>query len=268
MECDDMNANFKLIIAVVYLIACGLLLPISWSAESELVLYFPLNEGKGNTVKGLSDHKHVGKFEGKPTWTDGKFGKAIEFGGTNHVQIPLTKALKSLTKDFTVEFWAKKSDQQVGSWNYMVAADRVRWAVIHSNDDQRVDVWASNPGWSRQAKTKEPLPKEWTHIAVTFDTEDAVKIRINGKVKAESDSKPNETIPIQQCYQIGAIATAEGCPAGEQKFNGRIDDLVIYKGILSEDEIKRDMEGSDVGGLAVGPKGKLTTLWSSMRKGY
>ena len=43
---------------------------------------------------------------------------------------------------------------------------------------------------------------------------------------------------------------------------------MIYKGILSEAEIKRDMEGSDVGGLAVGPKGKLTTLWSSMRKGY
>ncbi|MFP6724228.1 MAG: LamG-like jellyroll fold domain-containing protein, partial [Candidatus Poribacteria bacterium] len=171
-----MKSNFKLIIAIVYLIAFGLLLPISWSAESELVLYFPLDEGKGNTVKGLSDHKHVGKFEGKPTWTDGKFGKALEFDGTSHVQIPLTKALESLTKDFTVEFWVKKSDKQAGPWNYMVAADRVRWAVIY-NSDQSVYVWASNPGWSMQAKTKEPLPKEWTHIAVTFDTKDAVKIR-------------------------------------------------------------------------------------------
>ena len=106
-----MKSNFKLIIAIVYLIAFGLLLPISWSAESELVLYFPLDEGKGNTVKGLSDHKHVGKFEGKPTWTDGKFGKALEFDGTSHVQIPLTKALESLTKDFTVEFWVKKSEK-------------------------------------------------------------------------------------------------------------------------------------------------------------
>ena len=166
-----MKPNFKLIIAIVFLISFGLLLPISWSVESELVLYFPLDEGKGNTVKGLSDHKHVGKFEGKPTWTDGKFGKAIEFDGTSHVQIPLTKALQSLTKDFTVEFWVKKSDKQAGTWNYMVAADRVRWAVIY-NSDQSVYVWASNPAWSMQAKTKDPLPKEWTHIAVTFDTKD------------------------------------------------------------------------------------------------
>ena len=137
------------------------------------------------------------------------------------MQIPLTKALESLNKDFTVEFWVKKSDKQAGPWNYMVAADRVRWAVIY-NSDQSVYVWASNPNWSMQAKTKEPLPKEWTHIAVTFDTKDAVKIRFNGQVKAESGSKPNETIPIQQCYQIGSIATAGGCPAGEQKFTGLI----------------------------------------------
>ncbi len=264
-----MKNYFKTIamIVAVCIFTAGLLTPTCWSAESELVLYFPLDEGKGNSVKGLSDHKHVGKFEGKPKWAGGKFGKALEFDGASHVQIPLTKALESLNKDFTVEFWVKKSDKQAGTWNYMVAADRVRWAVIY-NSDQSVYVWASNPGWSMQAKTKEPLPKEWTHIAVTFDTKDAVKIRFNGQVKAESGSKPNETIPIQQCYQIGSIATGGGCPAGEQKFTGLIDDLVIYKGILSEAEIKRDIEGSDVGGLAVGPKGKLTTLWSSIRKGH
>ena len=185
-----MNANFKLIIAVVYLIACGLLLPISWSAESELVLYFPLNEGKGNTVKGLSDHKHVGKFEGKPIWTDGKFGKAIEFGGTNHVQIPLTKALKSLTKDFTVEFWAKKSDQQVGSWNYMVAADRVRWAVIHSNDDQRVDVWASTRVGQGKPKQRNHFPKSG-HISLLL-----LILKMPSRSESMGESKP-KAIPNQ-----------------------------------------------------------------------
>ena len=44
---------------------------------------FPLDEGKGNTVKGLSDHEPVGKFEGKPKWADGKFGKALEFDGAS-----------------------------------------------------------------------------------------------------------------------------------------------------------------------------------------
>ena len=223
-----------------------------------------MDEGKGNSAKGLSDHKHIGKFEGKTKWTNGKFGKALEFDGTNHVQIPLTKALASLNKDFTVEFWAKRSDKQAGGTTWWQPTG----FAGQSSSDQSVYVWASNPNWSMQAKTKESLPKEWTHIAVTFDTKDAVKIRFNGQIKAESGSKPNETIPIQQCYQIGAIATGGGCPAGEQKFTGLIDDLVIYKGILSEAEIKRDIEGSDVGGLAVGPKGKLTTLWSGIRKGY
>ena len=95
-----MRSFFKLIRATIYSIVFGLLLPISWSAQSELVLYFPMDEGKGNSVKGLSDHKHIGKFEGKTKWTDGKFGKALEFDSTSHVQIPLTKALASLNKDF------------------------------------------------------------------------------------------------------------------------------------------------------------------------
>jgi hypothetical protein len=234
------------------------------AANSELVLYFPFDEGAGKTVKDASGNKHEGEFEATPKWVDGKFGKALEYDGTNHVQIPLTDALKELTKDFTVAFWAKRNDKQPGTWNYMVAADRVRWAVIY-NSDQKVYVWASNPDWAMQAVTKDSLPKDWTHIAVTFDTGDKVKIRFNGEIAAESAGKPNETIPIVQCYQIGSIATAGGCPAGEQKFSGAIDDLVIYNGILTEAEIQRDMKGDDVGGLAVEASGKLAVTWGRLK---
>ena len=190
-----MKSNFKLIIAIAYLIAFGLLLPISWSAESELVLYFPLDEGKGNTVKGLSDHKHVGKFEGKPTWTDGKFGKALEFDGTSHVQIPLTKALESLTKDFTVEFWVKKSDKQAGTWNYMVAADRVRWAVIYNSDQS--EVCTSGP-LTRVGQCKPKLRNHFPksgHISLLLSIL-KMPSRSDSMGKSKPKAVPNQTKPF------------------------------------------------------------------------
>ena len=85
-----MKNYFKTTIVIVAacIVSAGFLTPICWSAKSELVLYFPLDEGKGNLVKGLSDHKHVGKFEGKPKWADGKFGKALEFDGLAMCKFP------------------------------------------------------------------------------------------------------------------------------------------------------------------------------------
>jgi hypothetical protein len=252
----------------ILILAIGIMFSVNaWSAPSELVLYLPFDEGEGKTPKDASGKGNDGKFENNPKWVDGKYNKALEFDGSSHVQVPLSKSLEELTKDFSVDFWAKRSDTQPGTWNYMVAADRVRWAVIY-NSDQKVYVWASNPNWAQQAVTTEPLPKDWTHIAATFDTKDKVKIRFNGKVVGESAAKPNETIPITQCYEIGAIATAGGCPAGEQFFRGIIDEVAIYKGILTEDEIKRDM-GGNVGGIAaVRQKDKLAAIWGMIKNQY
>ena len=121
----------------------------SWS--SELVLYLPFDEGQGKAPKDASGKGNHGKFENNPQWVDGKHGKALEFDGSSHVVVELSDSLAELTKDFSVNFWAKRADAQPGTWNYMVAADRVRWAVIY-NSDQSVYVWASNPGWAQQAK--------------------------------------------------------------------------------------------------------------------
>ena len=45
-----------------------------------LVLYHPYDEGKGDTAEDLSGNDHEGVID-NPEWVDGKFGKALEFGG-------------------------------------------------------------------------------------------------------------------------------------------------------------------------------------------
>ncbi len=263
-----MRLKVRLSVIAFVCIALGVMFAGSvWSAPSELALYLPFDEGQGDAPKDASGNGNDGSFENNPQWADGRYGKALEFDGSSHVVVELSDSLAELTKDFSVNFWAKRSDAQPGTWNYMVAADRTRWAVIY-NADQKVYVYASNPDWSPQAVTTESLPEDWTHIAMTFDTKDKVKIRFDGEVVGESGGNPNETIGIEQCYQIGAIATAGGCPAGEQFFSGIIDEVAIYKGILTEDEIKRDMEGNVAGLAAVQPFDKLAATWGMIKRQY
>lgn len=235
----------------------------AWSAE--LVLYLPFDEAQGEVAADISGNGHDAAFEGDLEWADGKFGSAIQFDGASHLAVQPSDKLNALTKDFSVGFWVKRDDQQAGTWNYMVAAAWIKWAIIY-NSDQNVYVWASNPGWAQQAVTSEPLPDDWTHIGVTFDTNDAVKIRFNGEVVGESAGSPAETIPIDQCYGIGAIIHDGNCPSGEQKFTGLLDNITIYQGILSDEEIARDMDGADVGGLAVAPGDHLTTTWAKLKR--
>ena len=45
------------------------------------VLYFTFSENAGKTVKDESDNRNDGKIKGGATWTKGKYGTALEFGG-------------------------------------------------------------------------------------------------------------------------------------------------------------------------------------------
>ena len=71
-------------LCVVYLVAG--FYNISTAAELEgLVVYFAFEEGAGKAVADLSGNGQDGKLEGDTSWTDGKFGKAVDFGGKNGI---------------------------------------------------------------------------------------------------------------------------------------------------------------------------------------
>ena len=72
--------QFLTCLCAVYLV--GSFQSVSTAAELEgLIVYFAFEGGAGKTVKDLSGNKQDGKLEGDTSWTDGKFGKAVDLGG-------------------------------------------------------------------------------------------------------------------------------------------------------------------------------------------
>ncbi|MBC8236263.1 LamG domain-containing protein [bacterium] len=223
--------------------------------DKSLVLYLPFDEGKGDEAKDASEYGHDGELISNPKWVDGVIGKALEFSGSNYVQVPITDELQ-LLEVFTAEFWVKRDAGQAATWNYMVAAGSLIWAVIY-NTDQKVYIYSNSGGWGQRIFTDVPLTEDWTHIAATYDIKKEVKLYFNGE-DAGTGAKPGATIQIDGSIMVGARHP------GSEFFTGIIDEVALYNRILDLDEIKRDMEA--VGGAAVFPKDKLTTTWGKIKE--
>lgn len=226
------------------------------NVDESLVLYLPFDEG-GGEPKDFSMYENELELVNKPKWVDGKYGKALEFDGTNYVQVPINDVLQ-LTETFTVEFWVKREDAQPATWNYMVAAGTLKWAVI-VNSNQNVYVWSQSGGnWGQRLVTNVPLTTEWTHIAMTYDVDSGVELYFNGQEKAGEGDKPPVVDEIDGSIMVGARHP------GQEFFAGIIDEVALYNRILSLDEIQRDMEA--VGGAAVTSKDKLASIWGQIKK--
>ena len=102
--------------------------------------------------------------------------------------------------------------------------------------------------------------KKWYHIAGTFDSSlgsKNLKIYIDGELALEAGM--NEA-PIAHAttLDIGWIHDLK-----DSFFSGMIDEVAIYRRVLSQDEIKKDMTQGPIASVA--PSEKLTTAWGKVK---
>jgi len=223
------------------------------TTDESLVLYLPFDE---YPPKDLSMYENEVKLVNNPKSVKGKYGNALEFDGANYVMVPINDTLQ-LRETFTVEFWVKRADAQPATWNYMVAGGTLKWAVIY-NSDGKVYVWTRSGGaWGQRLVTDIPLTTDWTHIAMTYDADNEVKLYFDAE-EAGTGGNPPVVDEIDGSIMVGARHP------GVEFFRGVIDEVALYNRVLSLDEIKRDME--TVGGTAVTPKNKLASIWGKIKK--
>lgn len=97
---------------------------ISYAADPSLVLYLSFNEGAGKKVTDGSQYGNHGVINAG-NWTEGKYGKAIEFDmKTSDVRIPDSDSL-DLTDAFTLAAWIKGKPDQEG-WTRIGALKNIK----------------------------------------------------------------------------------------------------------------------------------------------
>ena len=257
-----------------FLIA-SLFLLLLWPAliegkeKPEILLYLPFDEGKGQLTADESGLGHKTEVV-KAKWVQGKFGKALEFNGKG--QYARTKAHPSFAfkakDEITVMAWIKQATAAVGAIIY----NRPKGNDCNfgfRSEGQGISWFYWGEDWQGvQSDPPNLIPlNKWVHVAATNifgEGQTQMKVYINGKErKTVLGWGPGEADPLSLKGPIDIGARWAG---QDHLFNGVIDEVQIYRGIFSQKELQKIIQGPASEFLGLQPEAKLTTTWGVLKQ--
>lgn len=215
-----------------------------------------LDEGNGNTVKDSSGNDNDGTIV-NAKWTDGKFGKALDFDGGAHVKIQPSESIDDFRDGFTYLLWVKPTAAPPNINTRVIERDWHNptiqigpadfYGSIAVNADQ-AQTHVRGGSWEQD---------EWSFVAITYDG-NVLKLFVNGefvgdKVVGVPDDKPNGDIRLASWKDPGWA------------YIGLIDDVGVFNASLSEDDLLQIMNTGLEEALDVTAVGKLTTTWGRIK---
>ena len=146
----------------------------------------------------------------------------------------------------TVAMWVRRAGNP--HMNHALAmrpADSGRQNYFYfgfSGDELRV----SSSGWGGALGAR--FPREatgrWEHVAFTYDAEHSVKLFIGGLEVARRTATPRMFGAVHQPLRVGAGLVGEKRARTGQRFEGAIDELLVYERALTGDEIRALTHGA------------------------
>ncbi len=208
-----------------------------------LVAAYGFDEANGNYALDASGTGNYGTIMGATRVTNGKFGNALKFSGTNTspnwVTVQNSTSL-SLSTGMTLEAWVYptalmsgastlviKQQPNTGSYNdaYLLAAN----SSANPNPPMS-DVWTGGEV-AVGGNTQIPI-NQWTHLATTYDGNNQSLYVNGGLVNTMPQTGPIN--PSSGLLQIGGNSLWGGY------FQGYIDEVRIYNRALSGTDINTD----------------------------
>ena len=256
-------------IGIAVLIAVCLIIGTSYAAinPDNITGMWLFNEGSGNTAKDSSGNKNDGKINGGVKWVDGKFGKALEFNGSDGwVEVPHSNTVgfkKGVSFTITVHFKGTKVGGSLVGKNYEDTSQALPWYLLwNGGGDNKVTLYLRNSASAsfRANSTSEIGDDKWHFVAGRADASSGkASIWIDGKMEAEVDFDKND-----------GYGTSDGVLHIARHFDrytaGIIDDVALFDVALSEDDMNTIMDNGVEEAAAVEPVNKLTTTWAKIKR--
>ena len=227
-----------------------------------LVFFLAFDEGSGDKVNDLSGFGNHGIIEGKIDWIKGKFKGGFHFDGITHIAVKNVKPLTELTHPMSVAVWV--NPDVLGGWRNIIEMDRTGaskvggWKMgLH---DSGSIVWTTY-GVKDFISTTPLETGKWTHVVSTWDGAQAI-VYVDGKPDAPIAG--GGVIDVKDTADIPSLDLGWRRSSGVSTFQGGMDEVCIFKKMLSQNEITAIMKG--VGDLmSVDSKEKLSTAWGNIK---
>jgi len=203
------------------------------------------NRGVADRATGITD-----KIKGNFKILDGVTGKALKFDGfTTRIRRDSDEA-PVITGAFSIEAWVAP---QAYPWNWCAIVNQEykhqRGFFFGIDAEGRVGFHAAIARQWRECISEQKIPfMDWSFIAATFDPESGINLYINGEPAGSLSVQGDLLDDIEMDVQIGRnherMIPASLNRAGRVRmpasysFDGLIDEIKIFSGIRSDQEIR------------------------------
>ncbi|MBC8231234.1 LamG domain-containing protein [bacterium] len=223
--------------------------------DKDIFFYFTFDEGKGDEAKDIGPDKHVATLNNDAKWTkDGKIKGGIQFSGNSYVEVVADVP----EKDFTMALWINTKNPGVGVYSVL---DQAAGAGGHDRHfyiqggNICFRVWQGG-GWCTSTNVSDG---KWHHITLVTETGEGQTVYVDGK-EVGTHAYDHSDFDWQKIVWVGFSNDA-----GQQYFDGIIDEPAYYNRPLEEKEVNEAMNYSV---QAVSSEGKLATTWSNIKVNY
>jgi hypothetical protein len=205
-----------------------------------LVAWWPLDiDGTDASGNGFD-----GTIEGSLTSAEGAnatTGGSLTFDGGSRIDVPFDQNLNP--NDFTVTMWANALSTG-GFASPITSRDDVNGGVsthgfiIYNDNGGNWNFWTGdgNPGWDT-LPAGPVLTDTWTHLAISYDSITETKSFYVDGVLAASDTAANQYSP-NGTVEMEVLHIGAGQDDGFNFFfEGKIDDVGLFRAALSEQDI-------------------------------
>jgi len=214
--------------------------------DPDLIGYWPFDEGSGTTTADRSLNGYTGTIYGGTTWTEGVYGSALQFDGSDS-NVGTDLSLLNDLGAFTLACWVSGSNTTTYT-SIIGQNDLIEFGFTSENGGQ-LGTWMAGNQWQFVGADYDfPYPS-WHHVALTGDPSGVV-IYIDGEVAA-SDPGAVSSGASGFPFNIGGyVFNDETQP---QSLEGEIDDVFVFGRALSQQEIQSLMQGIGKYPYAIGP---------------
>jgi len=250
----------------------GLVLSVVSRTSAQLLVHYKLDETSGTVATDSSGKGNDGTLSGDPQWAAGAgwAGGALEFNGEDFITLPADQM--GLRSDAgTVSFWVNMAEVTGGINTIFWGGDNITGGGFGPENEMHIhvevpvaDIWLGgefgfylrgdpNNIHLHSDPDKGDVPGvapvnpiliddgQWHHITGTWGSEDGnAKLYFDGQLLHEmAYDWTNISYPLTNVY-LGQMA------GGGRTFIGLLDEVQIYGGALSADEILTVMEGDEI----------------------
>ncbi len=213
--------------------------------------YWKMDEGSGTTIADMSGNGNTGTFVNSPVWTNGQYGPALSFTGSDYVTIPFSS---TIANNYTVSGWINFTQRPSGTdpnrAGGIIGGTASPNGTIEFIATYAVSGETSKIGLGRMSDfstlvSTDSFPmNQWTYVTATVDANNQITYYINGRNAGTVDGS-GHNLNITNPIIIGDNAWRD--------FIGQLDEIKIYNYVRTPQQIVQDMNaGHPAGGSPVG----------------